>query len=72
MFQPWTFGYTGRASNGHTGLATLFDGSADYTVNRHASIGIYYGHAAGKLAVESIYPNGKNANFGYLELTFRM
>jgi hypothetical protein len=72
MFQPWTFGYTGRASNGQTGLATLFDGSADYNVNRHASIGIYYGHAAGKLVVESIYPNGKNANFGYLELTFRM
>jgi hypothetical protein len=49
-----------------------FDGSVDYNVNRHASIGIYYGHAAGKLVVQSIYPNGKNANFGHLELTFRM
>jgi hypothetical protein len=29
MFQPWTFGYTGRPSGGHAGLATLFDGSAD-------------------------------------------
>ena len=72
MFQPWTFGYTGRPSNGQTGLATLFDASADYNVNSHASIGVYYGHAAGKLVVQSIYPNGKNANFGYLELTFRM
>jgi hypothetical protein len=72
MFQPWTFGYTGRPSNGQSGLATLFDGSADYNVNSHASIGVYYGHAAGKLVVQSIYPNGKNANFGYLELTFRM
>ena len=53
-------------------LATLFDISADYNVNPHASIGLYYGHAAGGLVVQSIYPNGKNANFGYLELTFRM
>jgi hypothetical protein len=72
MFQPWTFGYTGRPSNGQSGLATLFDISADYNVNPHASVGIYYGHAAGKLVVESIYPNGKHANFGYLEMTFRM
>jgi hypothetical protein len=72
VFQPWTFGYTGRPSNGQSGLATLFDGSADYNVNSHAAIGVYYGHAAGKLVVQSIYPNGKNANLGYLELTFRM
>jgi hypothetical protein len=71
-FQPWTFGYTGRPSNGQSGLATLLDISADCNVNPHASIGLYYGHTAGKLVVQSIYPNGKNANFGYLELTFRM
>jgi hypothetical protein len=72
VFQPWTFGYTGRPSNGHSSLATLFDGSADYNVSTHASIGLYYGYAAGKLVIQSIYPNGKNASFGYLELTFRM
>jgi hypothetical protein len=72
MFQPWTFGYTGRPSNGQSGLATLVDINSDYNVNPHASIGFYYGHAAGKLVVQSIYPNGKNANFGYVELTFRM
>jgi hypothetical protein len=72
MFQPWTFGYTGRPSNGQTGLATLFDVSADYSVNAHASFGAYYGRASGKGVIQSIYPNGRNANFGYLELTFRM
>jgi hypothetical protein len=72
MFQPWTFGYTGRPSNGHSGMATLFDVSADYNVNAHASAGVYFGHAAGKLAVQSTYPNGRNANFGYLEVTLRM
>ena len=72
MFQPWTFGYTGRPSNGQSSLATLFDMSADYNVHSHASLGVYYGRAVGKAVIESIYPNGKNANFGYLELTFRM
>ena len=71
-YQPWTFGYTGRASGGQSGLATLYDVGADYTYNRHFSGGAYFGHAAGKLVMQSIYPNGKNANFGYLELTIRM
>ncbi len=72
MFQPWTFGYVGRPSNGHTGLATLYDASADYTVNPHIAVGAYYGYAAGKLVIQSIYPGGRNGNFGYLEFTFRM
>ena len=69
-FQPWTFGYTGRTSNGQSGLATLYDLSADYNVNGHVAIGTYYGRAAGKLMLQSIYPQGKNASFGFLELTF--
>jgi alginate export protein len=72
IFQPWTFGYTGRPSSGQSGLATLFDVSVDYSMNAHASVGVYYGHAAGKLVVQSIYPGGKKADFGYLEFTFRM
>ena len=71
MFQPWTFGYTGRPSNGHAGLATLVDAGAEYTVNPHAAIGLYYGHAAGRLVVQSIYPNGGSGSFGYVELTLR-
>ena len=70
-FQPWTFGYTGRTSNGQLGLATLCDVSADYAVNAHVAIGTYYGHAAGKLVMQSIYPLGKNANLGFLEMTFK-
>jgi hypothetical protein len=70
-FQPWTFGYTGRPSNGQSGLATLYDVSVDYSVNGRVAIGTYYGHASGKLVTQSIYPQGKNANFGFLELTFK-
>jgi hypothetical protein len=71
VYQPWTFGYTGRPSNGQLGLATLSDVSADYNISPHASVGLYYSHAAGKLVVQSIYPSGRNANFGYVELTLR-
>ena len=72
IYQPSTFGYTGRPSNGQVGLATLYDVNADYNLNSRVSIGVYYGHAAGKLVVQSVYPTGRNGNFGYLELTFRM
>ena len=33
-FQPWTFGYTGRPSNGARSLATLYDTSLDYQAER--------------------------------------
>jgi len=72
MFQPWTFGYAGRPADGQAGLATLYDVSADYTVNHHVSIGAYFGHATGKSVVEPIYPSGAGANFGYLEFTFHL
>lgn len=70
-YQPWTFGYTGRTSNGHLGLATLYDISADFNANSHVAVGAYVGHAAGKMAIQAIYPQGKNANLGYLEMTFK-
>jgi hypothetical protein len=70
-FQPWTFGYTGRASNGQSGLATLYDGGVDFNCNRHFTTGLYYGRAAGKLVMQSIYPLGKNANYGFVELTYK-
>src|SRR6185312_767234 len=49
VYQPWTFGYTGRASNGNRGLATMCDVSADYNVNAHFAATLYFGHAAGKM-----------------------
>jgi hypothetical protein len=70
-FQPWTFGYIGRVSNGHSGLATLYDISADWMVSAHFALAGYYGYANGKDVMRSIYPQGKNGSLGYLELTFR-
>ncbi|MGA2434126.1 MAG: alginate export family protein, partial [Bryobacteraceae bacterium] len=71
-FQPWTFGFTGRPSGGQSGLATLYDTSADYNVNAHVSAGLYYGYAVGKSVAAALYPNGKNASLGFLEMTFRL
>lgn len=70
-FQPWTFGYTGRASNGHKGLATLYDISADLQVNANFVITGYFAAAQGESLTRSIYPNGKDARFGYIEFGYR-
>ncbi len=70
-FQPWTFGYVGRPSGSGRGLASLFDISADYQVSARATVAAYLGHARGKRVVQAIYPEGRNATFGYLELIWR-
>jgi hypothetical protein len=70
-FQPWTFGYQGRATSGTKGLATLYDASVDYTVNARVAVSGYVGHAQGRDVLRTIYPEGKNGTFGYLELTYK-
>ena len=70
-YQPWTFGFTGRPSNGAASLATLYDISADYTLNRHYQFGAYYAHATGKTVIQKIYTGDRMGDFGYLELNYR-
>jgi hypothetical protein len=70
-FQPWTFGYVGRPSNGGRGLANVWDIGTDYTVNSTVSIGGYFAVAQGKSVMQAIYPDGRNARLGYLELSYR-
>jgi Alginate export len=70
-YQPWTFGYTGRPSNGHSGLATLYDVSADWRLNTRLSTSFYYGHAEGSSAIAATYFKGKSADFGYVEMNWR-
>jgi len=70
-FQPWTFGYVGRPSNGARRLANLYDVSVDYTVNAHWALHGYLGFTDGRAVVAGIYPKGNNATFGYAESTWR-
>ncbi|MBL8218180.1 MAG: alginate export family protein [Bryobacterales bacterium] len=70
-FQPWSFGYIGRTSNGERGLGKLVDASVDYVLNAHVSLSFYGGYAPGGKVAERIYPRGKNAGLGYVELTYK-
>jgi hypothetical protein len=69
-FQPWTFGYRGRPSNGQTGLATLYDISADYNWKHGISVGLYFGYAVGGPVIKKIYPNDPNGTLGYTEFNY--
>ena len=70
-FQPRTFGYTGRPSNGQSALAALYDVSGDYSVNAHMALGGYYGQALSRAVVSAIYPGGRPLRLGYGELLIR-
>jgi hypothetical protein len=69
-FQPWTFGFQGRPSNGHTGLATLYDISGDYNWKYGLSVGLYFGYAVGGAVIKSIFPENKNGALGYTEINY--
>jgi hypothetical protein len=70
-FQPWTFGYQGRPSNGGKGLANLYDISADYAFNPTTSMTVYWGYAQGHSVIAAIYPNNKNGALGFIEFNFK-
>lgn len=70
-FQKQTFGYSGRPSGGNRGFADVFDLSADYQINPQTALTFYVAGAHGRAVVRNIFPDGKNAKFGYIELTRR-
>lgn len=70
-FQPWTFGFNGRPSNGAHSLATLCDISSDYTWKHAISLGLYFGYAVGGDVIKKIYPVNANGALGYTELNYR-
>jgi len=71
VFQPWTFGYSGRSTSGRRSLGNLYDTSLEYRMNRKLTITAYYGYMQGLAAMKQIYPQGKNGEFGYLEGLYR-
>jgi hypothetical protein len=70
VFQPKTFGYTGRPSGGNQGLANVWDFSADYQLTRSFAATLYYGHAWGKGVIAGIYPKDRNGQLIFLETNF--
>jgi Alginate export len=70
-FQPQTFGYTGRPSNGSRSLANVWDVSADYQITPWFSTTLYYAHAWGKSVIAGVYPNSRTGQLAYLETNLR-
>jgi hypothetical protein len=71
VFQPWTFGYTGRAAGGARSLANLYDTQVEWRINRSITATAYYGYAQGRAVMAVIYPHGQNGALGYLELAYK-
>jgi Alginate export len=69
-FQPSTFGYTGRPSDGHRGLANVWDLSVDYQITRNLTLTPYYAHAWGKAVIQALYPRNANGSLAFLETNF--
>ncbi len=64
------FGYAGSPASGHHDLAQLVDLSVTVTVNRQLTFGGYYGHAFGGDVVGASF-QGRDANYGFIEMTLR-
>jgi hypothetical protein len=69
-FQPWSFGYVGRATGGARSLANLYDVAAELRLNPHLTLAPYFGFAQGRAVMAAIYPQGANAAFGYIEVNY--
>ena len=65
------FGYTGRPSNGYSSFASVADVSADLQITRDVAVNFYYAYASGKRVIGQIYPEDRNAQYGYVELVYR-
>lgn len=70
-FQQKTFGYVGRPANGSKALGILADVSADFSITPTTILTFYLAGVRGGEVAKSIYPDGENSRFAYLELTKR-
>lgn len=64
VYQPWTFGYTGRSTSGRRSLGNLYDTNIEFRANRNLTLTGYFGYTQGLAAMEQIYPQGKDARSG--------
>jgi hypothetical protein len=70
-FQPWTFGYVGRATSGRRSLGNLYDTSVEWRARSNVALTSYFGYAQGRAITSFLYPRGKDGRFGYLEMIYR-
>lgn len=65
------FGFVGRPANLHSSFSSVFDVSADYEISKSLALSAYYAHAWGKSVIGAIYPVGRTAQYGYIEMTYK-
>lgn len=70
-YQDNVFGYSGRPGGGQRSLAMLWDLNADWQVYEKTTLSFYYARAIGRGVIAGIYPEGKNANFAFVEINQR-
>jgi hypothetical protein len=71
VFQPWTFGYTGRSTSGRRSLGNLYDTNVEVRATKKLAFTAHVGYTQGLAVMEQIYPKGKDGWFGYLEMQLR-
>ncbi len=71
VYQPWTFGYAGRATSGNRSLGNLYDTTVEYRATRKLTLAAYLGYTQGLASMEQIYPQDKDGRFGYLEFLWK-
>lgn len=70
-YQDNVFGYSGRPSGGSRSLGLLWDLNADWQVSARTTLSFYYARAMGRGVIAGIYPEGKSANFAFVEINQR-
>lgn len=70
-FDNKVFGFTGRPGAAGGSFSSLYDISGDYALSKQVSFGLYYAHAYGKAVIHATYPDGRDSNYGFFELTYR-
>jgi hypothetical protein len=70
-FQPWTFGFSGKPSNGSRGLANVYDINVDYVFNARTSVTAYWAYAVGHSVIAHLYPDRKNGSLGFVEFNLK-
>lgn len=69
-FNSKVFGFVGRPANGETSLASVADVDANWRAAKSLDLDFYYGFAQGKSVVRAIYPEGRNLQYGFVQLVY--
>lgn len=71
----WTeniFGYQPRPSYGQSSLGTVIETDFSWKLNKHIFLSWYFGHVFGGAVVAKNYPLGRDANFGFMMLSWNL